>query len=365
MWDEQRKITIKTLYGEIAFSRPYWYCRDCKYGECPGDAVYGIEQLDHRVTRALAIETAFFAQNQVSFGRAAEIIKRVYQIDISRETVRAIAVETGQKTFEKDTLEAEQLLANIQNIEADTKVEGTVYIMPDGASVNTRIKDENGSTWRENKTAIAFSSKDMIKRKDGGNIIVRKEIAPLIGSSEAFKKYALLAAVNAGYGKYKETVIVSDGAAWIRNMSSEIFPDALQILDLFHLKENIYAFSKYLHNDNAAMVKWAETVIDKIENHYAIDDALALIPIIENLPLNVPNLRTYIENNRMRMNYPLYRERGYFVGSGAIESTNKTIVQQRLKQAGMRWDVSNAQAILVLRAKDESKRWDDVSNSCA
>ena len=198
-------------------------------------------------------------------------------------------------------MEAEMLIANIQNIENDVKNPGVVYIMP-----------------------------------DGGNIITRKEIAPLIGTSEEFKKHALQAAVNAGYGKYSETVV----------------------------KENVYKFSKYINKDNAEMVKWAETVIDKIENHYDIDGALACIPAIENLP-GIPNLRTYIENNRMRVDYPAYRAIGYFVGSGAIESANKTIVQQRLKRAGMRWGVCGAQALLTLRAKDESKRWYQVEHMIA
>jgi len=353
------------MHGNITYGRPYWFCRDCGHGEFPDDAAYGIEGLVHRLTRAVKLEAAYFAQNQMSFERAQEVIKRVYAIEINRETIREIAEDAGTKVFMNDSSQAEGLLLNIQHIEAAKKVTGTVYIMPDGAAVNTRVEDENGSTWRENKTAIAFSSKDMIKRKDGGNIIVRKEIAPLIGTSEEFKKHALRAAVAAGYGKYTETVVIGDGAAWIRNMCDDIFPDAVQILDLFHLKENIYKFAKHIAKDNAEMVRWAENVIDKIENHYAVDEALACIPVIENLSDGVPNLKAYIDNNRMRINYPLYRKKGFFVGSGAIESTNKTIVQQRLKRAGMRWSVSGAQALLTLRAKDESDKWFDVQKAVA
>ena len=348
------------MHGSLTFKRPYWYCRKCNYGVCPDDCAYGIDNSDHRMTRAVKLEAVYFAQNQMSFDRAAEVIKRVYKIDINRETIRKIAEETGTKVFEHDESEAEQLLANIHEIEASEKTTGVVYIMTDGAAVNTRVEDENGSTWRENKTVIAFSSKDLIKRKDEGNIIVRKEIAPLIGTSEDLKKFALRTAVAAGYGKYNESVVIGDGASWIRNMSNEIFPDATQILDLYHLKENVYKFAKHILSDSSQIVKWAETIIDKIENHYAVDEALAMIPFIEKLPDNVPNLRTYIENNRSKINYPLFRSQGYFVGSGAIESIQKTIVQQRLKRAGMRWSVDGAQALLTLRAKDESKRWADV-----
>jgi hypothetical protein len=67
--------------------------------------------------------------------------------------------------------------------------------------------------------------------------------------------------------------------------------------------------------------------------------------------------RTYINNNIDKIDYPSYKEKGYFVGSGAIESANKVIVQRRLKQAGMRWSVSGAQAVLSLRAKAESRLW--------
>jgi hypothetical protein len=311
------------------------------------------------------MEAVYFAQNQMSFEKAEEIIKRVYPFEINRETIREIAEDIGTRVFEQDTLKAEKLLSNIQNIETEAKIPGTLYTMMDGAAVNTRIKDENGSTWRENKTAIAFSSKDMIKRKDGDHIITRKEISPLIGTSQDFKKHVLHTAVAAGYGKFEETVVIADGAAWIRNICDELFPDAVQILDLYHLKENVYSFSKHIAPETAKATVFAETIIDKIENHYAVDDALALIPAGLNLPPGVPNLRTYLENNRERMNYPLYRERGYFVGSGAMESTHKTIVQQRLKRAGMRWDIEGAQALLSLRAKDESRNWHDVDAACA
>lgn len=262
--------------------------------------------------------------------------------------------------YEADTKKAIQVLNNMHEIEmlADSeKTEKTLYILTDGAAVNTRIEDENGSTWRENKTVMVFTNKDMIKRKDGGNIIVNKEYAAFIGSAEDFRGYVLNAAVNAGYGKVKNVVIIADGATWIRNMCNELFPDATQIVDLYHLKENIYNYAKYLHpQDEQGYVAWAETIIAKMEKGKA-NEALEQIPKVEKLPAGVVNLRTYINNNIDKINYPEYKKNGWFVGSGAIESANKVIVQKRLKQAGMRWSVDGAQAVLSLRAKVESNLW--------
>lgn len=50
------------------------------------------------------------------------------------------------------------------------------------------------------------------------------------------------------------------------------------------------------------------------------------------------------------MRYPQFRAQGLPVGSGAIESAARHLVQQRLKGPGMRWSVAGAQAILALRS---------------
>ena len=70
------------------------------------------------------------------------------------------------------------------------------------------------------------------------------------------------------------------------------------------------------------------------------------------------NLYTYITNNKDNIDYPAYKAKGWFVGSGAIESGNKTVLQNQLKLPGMRWNISTAQYVLSLKAKLESGLWD-------
>ena len=57
-----------------------------------------------------------------------------------------------------------------------------------------------------------------------------------------------------------------------------------------------------------------------------------------------------------------YKNKGYYVGSGMIESGNKVVVQKRMKQAGQRWSTDGAQNMVVLRAKYESGDWQDVKS---
>ena len=125
---------------------------------------------------------------------------------------------------------------------------GVLYLEADGAALNTRVEDADGSTWRENKLGIVFSSDNIYcwTDKDGRrqHQIRKREYISFIGPVSEFKKHFLACGVSNGYGKYRQSIILSDRAGWIANMAQEIFPDAQHILDLFHLKENVYGFAK-------------------------------------------------------------------------------------------------------------------------
>jgi hypothetical protein len=47
--------------------------------------------------------------------------------------------------------------------------------------------------------------------------------------------------------------------------------------------------------------------------------------------------QTYFRNQAHRMAYDRYRQAGYPLGSGAVESANRHVVGVRVKQAGMHW----------------------------
>ena len=72
----------------------------------------------------------------------------------------------------------------------------------------------------------------------------------------------------------------------------------------------------------------------------------------------------YFHVNRERMRYSRLRERGLFVGRGVVEADCKSLVAQRLKQAGMRWKVRGAAAIISLSCQEASDRWEEIWSSC-
>jgi hypothetical protein len=69
----------------------------------------------------------------------------------------------------------------------------------------------------------------------------------------------------------------------------------------------------------------------------------------------------YYTTNAYRMEYQRYKNIGAgIIGSGAIESAHRTVVQKRMKQSGQRWSNKGAQNMLNLRVLSMNKQWDKV-----
>ena len=73
----------------------------------------------------------------------------------------------------------------------------------------------------------------------------------------------------------------------------------------------------------------------------------------------------YFQQNAERMRYGTYRQRGYFIGSGAIESAGKQLTAARIKGAGMRWNIPDLNALLTLRCVFLEQSWQSYWESYA
>ena len=73
-------------------------------------------------------------------------------------------------------------------------------------------------------------------------------------------------------------------------------------------------------------------------------------------------LLTYLTNNKQRINYKTYLDDGLFIGSGAMESANKEVIQKRMKLSGQRWTLKGAQQVVNLRIIFKNREWDKLVN---
>lgn len=143
---KKRKINIITLGGTLEINRTVLYNRQMKKTVIPKDEYLRIANLPFKITKAMMVEFVFYAQNQISFEETKYMLEKTYDINTNAETIRKVAEYVGKQVFEKDTKEAEvkyERMDKLPMLKETEKEDETLYILTDGAALNTRIEDEN------------------------------------------------------------------------------------------------------------------------------------------------------------------------------------------------------------------------------
>jgi hypothetical protein len=159
-------------------------------------------------------------------------------------------------------------------------------------------------------------------------------------------------------------MLINDGAVWIHNWCTDMYPNAIHVLDYYHACEHLHEFVGMAFKDAEAGKSWAQEQKDKLLESRAAEVIQAISDMTcstKQAKENQANLINYYQSNLLRMDYASYKKLGYgIIGSGAIESAHRTIIQKRLKQSGQRWGLKGAQNVLNLRVTKGSGQWNKV-----
>ena len=174
-------------------------------------------------------------------------------------------------------------------------------------------------------------------------------------SAEAFSELVWASGFARLADRAKELVVLSDGAAWIENIVRQHFPNAVSIVDWYHARSYLLAVAEAAFSDAGEREAWLSRTTEALWNGHVqqvIEACRALVrPALP--PNKDPAQRavTYFTNQAHRMDYPTYRQRGYPLGSGMVESLCKRLGKGRLALAGARWHVNRATARCVLKVR--------------
>jgi hypothetical protein len=262
--------------------------------------------------------------------------------------------------------EAERLRASDHRHTLRKREQDRIYLQVDGQMCPTREPrqgpDDQG--YREVKAVLAFSHADVAEVSKERHEILHKILRATITDSETFHETFTAVYRQARGDSAAEVIVLADGARWIWTMTEALLPQAIQILDFSHAKHYLWEAGKQIYGEGSAFVQpWVkeqerlllEDKVGQVMAHIArfVDLAPALAPILR-----------YFQHNAARMCYGTYRQRGYFIGSGAIESAGKQLTAARVKGAGMRWNVTDLNALLTLRCVFLEQSWQTYWKSC-
>lgn len=236
-----------------------------------------------------------------------------------------------------------------------------VYAEVDGSMVLT---DEG---YKEAKVGRIFRASDCREKQgkeERGNISRSDYVAQITDCKDFVKRFELRLEPHRHLGKH--LVFITDGAIWIDNWIGENYPDATQILDFFHVMEWLGKCAEAFFPQLAQRAQWLERQRKTLREESAervIVEIQKLVPKTTAAAQGQASTLNYLTNNLHRMDYKEYRRRGLFIGSGAIESAHRTLIQNRLKKSGQRWTHDGANRMLNLRVCYQSQRWHLVQNN--
>lgn len=332
----RREAKLMSVFGWVNYRRSYYDCEGCGSKQIPLDSSWGIKpgEVSPVMGKLMAITGV-----DISFEKACRKIKEFLLVEVSDNTIRKQTCLMGQKQAQEERrwMEQSQDETWLQERERHIKaVPERLYGSIDGAIVPI------GKDWRELKSLCWYIVDEVYskKRQKAQQISYHSDII----EAKQFGQVLWATGVMRLADKTKELVFVCDGAAWIWKLVEHYFPQAVQIVDWYHACQYLVAVADGAFSCKVARSQWLDEVkglmwngqIEKVIQacqHY-LNDPLVSEPAQKAV--------TYFSNNQDRMNYAQFREKGYWIGSGTIESACKQIASARIKIAGARWTVQGA-----------------------
>lgn len=301
------------------------------------------------------------------FPNAHKLFQQWTGIELTEKTL-AIRVEaTGNQLLlvEESRLPEQDKESEADSLTPDIERKERIYVGVDG--VMTPLNQKQG--YKEAKVGVIFWEKHHQKSQGQRGMIRQREyLATLNSRGEFRKKVSQLHEQVVGQQK-PETIVIGDGAHWIWEMAQEQFPGSVEILDFFHLSEYVWAVAKEAYPKQEPLqkdwVKQQQQFLKKSQWQQVIKSCSQFRSKRKDLQLAITNLERYLTNNQSRIDYQRYLSSGLMIGSGVVESSNRRVVTQRLKQAGMHWSIAGAEGVMALRAAylSSSNRWSNIWSS--
>jgi hypothetical protein len=364
-----RDKVIDTVLGPVTLTRAWYHCAACGHGLAPRDAELG--------AAGASMSPGLRAMNDQAaaagpFAKAARLLEVLAGVRLTVKRVERAAEASGTAAAQAVRDRAGLITGRKLVPLPPAPVPDKLYAAIDGTGVPVTAKETAGrdgkaedgrARTREVKLAVFFTQDKLDARgypvRDPGSSSYIATFEP----AHMFAGLVEAEGIRRGARHVRQMTILGDGAAWIWGIASSKFPEATQIVDLFHAREHLHDLARLL--EFMLLDRKDEWLARRLED-LDYGDINGICAAARAYPLagvkkdELDTALGYFENNAPRMRYKWFRSRGLFVGSGAVEAGCKSVIGQRLKLSGMHWTVDGADAIATLRCQQASRPEDRI-----
>jgi hypothetical protein len=349
---------VRTLVGEVTYTRAYYRCRHCQASAFPLDQQLGQSEreISPGVERALALLSA-----HLPFPKAEQVLLEVTAVRLSGRQIETIAERLGAVAEQRQQQEQRQAASAglIELCGSQRPAPRTFIIEMDGVQLGL----QDGS-WQEVKCGVIYELSQRVEIRTGRWELRQRSRCALRGEVGEFRQRLWALCLRVGIRAQDKIVVLGDGAEWIDQTAAWLFPNALRILDYYHAAERIWAVAQARWGEaTRAATRWARSKLRQLKQG-RLKPVLAAMRGLKMSSGEGQRVQqaaiNYMRVRQAQMRYGQYQEAGLPIGSGAVESTCKQMVTARCKQAGMRWSETGADAILALRSFVLNERLDEL-----
>ena len=295
------------------------------------------------------------------FGQAAKTVGHFRKIEVSEATVRRFTERSGQAWVELQTEQAAVL-------------EGETGEGPEGPalqqlSVDGAMVPLLHGEWCEVKT-LAIGTVE--KSSPEGEVQARElSYFSRAADHQSFGRLAMVETHRRGTEGAAKVCAVVDGAEWQQSFIDLHRSDAVRILDWCHAAEHLAKAGQAAYGAGSAEAsEWLGIQLRQLK-HGEPEEVLRNLRALwrdmgegretdGGVTKVVKGSLEYLEKRREQIRYSEFQANGYPIGSGAVESANKLLVEARLKGSGMHWAREHVNPMVALRTVLCSDRWGEV-----
>jgi hypothetical protein len=356
---------FQSILGELKLDRAYYHCSHCSSGFYPRDRRLGVEETCFSPAAVRMIGTV---GSMVSFQEGSQLLRELAGIGVDASQVERGAEALGDEIAADERLHSGPL--------GKEPLPPTLYLGLDGTGIPMRAEElvgragkqpDGSAKTREVKICAVWSAEardsDGLPMRDEGSVSYSAAIesAATPDTAEhrsAFADRVLREATRRRYCEAQRMVVVADAAPWVWNITQELLPNAIQIVDRFHVKQTLHRTAQSIFGSTEQAKQWATARCAELDDGKLHAIVRALRPPATN-SADAARCRLYIYRNRRRMRYPQFHKQGLCTSSGVLEASCKVAIGTRLKRSGMHWTLNGANSIIALRCCRLSGRFEN------
>jgi DNA-directed RNA polymerase subunit RPC12/RpoP len=338
---------LVTLAGEVDLRRRRYRCLGCGTEVIPLDAALGLAP---RTQHTLGVrERALWLVTEMSYQKAVDVAAELRRWPIGRGELHRWVAEEGARLEAARATETEALLGAHPERRSGARRGGTVWVSADG----TMVHDRATGTELEVKIGLVFDGARRVGRTRQA-LTGRTFDAGTEGWTAFAERFTALCATLGVY-EAERILFVSDGASSIRWIRERSFPDAIELLDWYHLVEALRRAIGPERPDRlaaalaAAEPGDAERLLELLAG-WAYEEA----GVDRERSDKLAAVCGYIAANRQAIeNYRIVP----LASSGPMEKAVDIVVARRFKARGMSWFRRGVSALVRLRLLRLNGTW--------